>query len=91
MGASQGRLYYEITVADEGLCRVGWATRQASLDLGNDPASFGFGGTGADSNPAAAPVALSWSRRVNCLHHHFLSPATCAALLTLSATCDSPC
>ena len=47
VGATQGKVYYEITVADEGLCRVGWSTRQASLDLGNDPASFGFGGTGA--------------------------------------------
>lgn len=48
VGARQGRVYYEITVADEGLCRVGWSTRQASLDLGNDPFSFGFGGTGVD-------------------------------------------
>lgn len=26
--------YYEATVTDEGLCRVGWATDLASLDLG---------------------------------------------------------
>ncbi|KAL3160771.1 hypothetical protein ABBQ38_009184 [Trebouxia sp. C0009 RCD-2024] len=50
VGARQGRVYYEITVADEGLCRVGWSTCQASLDLGNDPVSFGFGGTGKKSN-----------------------------------------
>lgn len=49
VGARQGQVYYEITVADEGLCRVGWSTRQASLDLGNEPISFGFGGTGAAS------------------------------------------
>lgn len=46
VGASQGQVYYEVTVADEGLCRVGWSTRQATLDLGTDPVSFGFGGTG---------------------------------------------
>ena len=26
--------YYEATVTDEGLCRVGWATDLAALDLG---------------------------------------------------------
>ena len=46
VGASQGQVYYEVAVADEGLCRVGWSTRQATLDLGTDPVSFGFGGTG---------------------------------------------
>ena len=46
MGARAGKVYYEITVADEGLCRVGWATRNATLDLGTDQLSFGFGGTG---------------------------------------------
>ena len=29
-----GMFYYEATVTDEGLCRVGWATDLASLDLG---------------------------------------------------------
>ena len=46
MGAQKGRVYFEVTVADEGLCRVGWAAKQASLDLGTEPTSFGFGGTG---------------------------------------------
>ena len=54
VGARKGQVYYEITVADEGLCRVGWSTRQASLDLGNEPISFGFGGTGA------APYSDAW-------------------------------
>ena len=58
VGATQGKVYYEITVADEGLCRVGWSTRQASLDLGNDPASFGFGGTGAVHALASSASAL---------------------------------
>lgn len=45
-----GRFYYESTVTDEGLCRVGWSTDKASLDLGTDKFSFGFGGTGKKSN-----------------------------------------
>lgn len=31
------------------MCRVGWSTEQASLDLGTDKFSFGFGGTGRKS------------------------------------------
>lgn len=45
-----GRFYYETTVTDEGLCRVGWSTEKASLDIGTDAFSFGFGGTGKKSN-----------------------------------------
>ncbi|XP_037075202.1 ATP-dependent RNA helicase Ddx1-like [Pollicipes pollicipes] len=45
-----GRWYYEATVTDEGLCRVGWSTRQASLELGTDRGGYGFGGTGKKSN-----------------------------------------
>ncbi|XP_076629609.1 ATP-dependent RNA helicase Ddx1 [Colletes latitarsis] len=44
------KFYYEATVTDEGLCRVGWSTSQASLDLGTDKFGFGFGGTGKKSN-----------------------------------------
>ena len=36
VGVQKGKYYYEITVADEGLCRVGWATSAANLDLGKD-------------------------------------------------------
>ena len=52
-------------MTDEGLCRVGWSTQQASLELGNhfsyqssqwlyllvgkDRFGFGFGGTGKKS------------------------------------------
>ncbi|XP_049763744.1 ATP-dependent RNA helicase Ddx1 [Schistocerca cancellata] len=46
----KGRYYYEATVTDEGLCRVGWSTLQANLDLGTDKFGFGFGGTGKKSN-----------------------------------------
>lgn len=46
----QGKFYFEATVTDEGLCRVGWSTGQATLDLGTDKYGFGFGGTGKKSN-----------------------------------------
>lgn len=44
-----GKYYYEATVTDEGLCRVGWSTAKASHDLGTDKEGFGFGGTGKKS------------------------------------------
>ncbi|XP_064640088.1 ATP-dependent RNA helicase DDX1-like isoform X2 [Lineus longissimus] len=44
-----GKYYYEATVTDEGLCRVGWSTAKARLDLGTDKEGFGFGGTGKKS------------------------------------------
>jgi len=46
---NKGKYYFEATVTDEGLCRVGWATQDAILDLGTDRLSFGFGGTGKKS------------------------------------------
>ncbi|KAK3918200.1 ATP-dependent RNA helicase Ddx1 [Frankliniella fusca] len=45
-----GKYYFEATVTDEGLCRVGWSTGQAVLDLGTDAWGYGFGGTGKKSN-----------------------------------------
>ncbi|CAG09075.1 unnamed protein product, partial [Tetraodon nigroviridis] len=45
-----GKYYYEVTCHDQGLCRVGWSTSQAALDLGTDKYGFGFGGTGKKSN-----------------------------------------
>ncbi|XP_035219408.1 ATP-dependent RNA helicase DDX1-like [Stegodyphus dumicola] len=45
----KGKYYYEAKVTDEGLCRVGWSTPAASLDLGTDKQGFGFGGTGKKS------------------------------------------
>ena len=36
-------------MTDEGLCRVGWSTMKAKLDLGTDNQSYGFGGTGKKS------------------------------------------
>lgn len=48
--SGKGKFYFEATITDEGLCRVGWSTTQASLDLGTDKFGFGFGGTGKKSN-----------------------------------------
>ena len=45
MGVHSGRHYYEVTVRDEGLCRVGWAcTQGAQLELGTCQLGFGYGG-----------------------------------------------
>lgn len=44
-----GKYYYEAKVTDEGLCRVGWSTPKAKLDLGTDKEGYGFGGTGKKS------------------------------------------
>lgn len=46
----KGKYYFEATVTDEGLCRVGWSTQQANLDLGTCRNGYGFGGTGKKSN-----------------------------------------
>lgn len=48
--SGSGKFYYEATVTDEGLCRIGWSTISANLDLGTDKFGFGFGGTGKKSN-----------------------------------------
>ncbi|KAJ8931248.1 hypothetical protein NQ314_015867 [Rhamnusium bicolor] len=49
-GVKAGKWGFEATVTDEGLCRVGWSSLQANLDLGTDRLGFGFGGTGKKSN-----------------------------------------
>ncbi|GLI69277.1 hypothetical protein VaNZ11_013853 [Volvox africanus] len=45
-----GKVYYEVTINDEGLSRVGWSCPTASLELGTDRLGFGFGGTGKKSH-----------------------------------------
>ncbi|KFD57405.1 hypothetical protein M514_01508 [Trichuris suis] len=45
----KGKYYYEVTVTDDGLCRIGWSTLNASLNLGTDSEGFGYGGTGKKS------------------------------------------
>ncbi|GJQ78597.1 putative ATP-dependent RNA helicase [Trypoxylus dichotomus] len=49
-GVSGGKWGFEAIVTDEGLCRVGWSSLQANLDLGTDRFGYGFGGTGKKSN-----------------------------------------
>ncbi|KAJ1149640.1 hypothetical protein NDU88_002446, partial [Pleurodeles waltl] len=49
-GINKGKYYYEVSCHDQGLCRVGWSSMQASLDLGTDKFGFGFGGTGKKSH-----------------------------------------
>ncbi|XP_018406866.1 PREDICTED: ATP-dependent RNA helicase Ddx1 [Cyphomyrmex costatus] len=48
--SGSNKYFFEATVTDEGLCRVGWSTSQAALDLGTDKFGYGFGGTGKKSN-----------------------------------------
>uniref|UniRef100_A0A0K0DCZ6 ATP-dependent RNA helicase DDX1 n=1 Tax=Angiostrongylus cantonensis TaxID=6313 RepID=A0A0K0DCZ6_ANGCA len=43
------KYYYEVKITRDGLCRIGWSAASASLDLGTDYKSFGFGGTGMKS------------------------------------------
>ena len=45
-GVQSGQHYFEVTITGNGIARVGWADRSASLELGRDPFGFGFGGTG---------------------------------------------
>ncbi|XP_066153247.1 ATP-dependent RNA helicase Ddx1 [Euwallacea fornicatus] len=49
-GVIGGKWGFEATVTDEGLCRVGWSTLGASLDLGTDKFGWGYGGTGKKSH-----------------------------------------
>ena len=48
--SGHGRYYYEAIVTDEGLCRVGFSTEKAKLDLGTCEYGYGYGGTGKKSN-----------------------------------------
>eukprot|EP01006_Ploeotia_vitrea_P020375 TRINITY_DN52641_c0_g1_i1.p1 TRINITY_DN52641_c0_g1~~TRINITY_DN52641_c0_g1_i1.p1 ORF type:complete len:807 (+),score=96.56 TRINITY_DN52641_c0_g1_i1:258-2423(+) len=48
-GVTEGKFYYEATIMDDGLARVGWATVEASLELGTDREGFGYGGTAKKS------------------------------------------
>ena len=48
--SNRGTYYYEATVTDEGLCRLGFSTPEAALDLGTCKYGYGYGGTGKKSN-----------------------------------------
>jgi ATP-dependent RNA helicase DDX1 len=49
-GVKSGKYYYEAVVKGSGLCRFGWSTTSAQLELGKDGHGFGYGGTGMKSN-----------------------------------------
>eukprot|EP00755_Sulcionema_specki_P035641 Sspe_Gene.21862::Locus_8232_Transcript_1_1_Confidence_1.000_Length_1702::g.21862::m.21862/K15047/HNRNPUL1, E1BAP5; heterogeneous nuclear ribonucleoprotein U-like protein 1 len=48
--AQSGKVAFAIRVLAGKLCRVGWSTSGASLNLGQDDQSFGYGGTAKKSN-----------------------------------------
>ncbi|KAG2489591.1 hypothetical protein HYH03_011872 [Edaphochlamys debaryana] len=50
LASSGAKVYYEVTVTDEGLSRLGWSAATAALDLGTDRLGFGYGGTGKKSH-----------------------------------------
>jgi ATP-dependent RNA helicase DDX1 len=49
-GVRSGAHYFEVTVRDEGLVRVGWSQLAAKLELGTDAFGYGYGGTAKKSN-----------------------------------------
>jgi hypothetical protein len=49
-GVLRGRYCFEVALENACLIRVGWATLRTRRALGNDDASFGYGGTGKKSN-----------------------------------------
>jgi ATP-dependent RNA helicase DDX1 len=49
-GVKTGRYFYECIVSGSGICRVGWSTVAAHLELGKDKHGYGYGSTGFKSN-----------------------------------------
>ena len=59
IAAKSGKYFFEICVEDEGLCRAGWATQAASLDLGTDKNGLGFGADGEEvAQPASSTTTV---------------------------------
>eukprot|EP00741_Cyanophora_paradoxa_P009516 tig00001497_g9216.t1 len=52
-GVRAGKHYYEATVMDDGLCRVGWSSASASRELGTD--KMGFGCRARPASPTVPP------------------------------------
>ena len=53
VGATKGKLYWEVRCASEGMVRVGVATRSGALNIGTDAQSWGYGGTGKKSHSSS--------------------------------------
>eukprot|EP00178_Gracilaria_changii_P014856 TRINITY_DN416_c0_g3_i1.p1 TRINITY_DN416_c0_g3~~TRINITY_DN416_c0_g3_i1.p1 ORF type:complete len:798 (+),score=110.58 TRINITY_DN416_c0_g3_i1:3949-6342(+) len=51
-GVCRGKWYYLAKMRDDGICRVGWSSRYAQLNLGTDLRGFGYGGTAMKSHGA---------------------------------------
>lgn len=49
-GVRGGKYYFECNVRGNGICRVGWSTMSASLELGKDTHGYGYGGTSKKSS-----------------------------------------
>lgn len=49
-GVRSGKYYYEVSITGTGVCRVGWSTTSAHLELGRDTYGYGYGGSGKRSN-----------------------------------------
>jgi ATP-dependent RNA helicase DDX1 len=81
-GVLRGKFYYEALICDDGLCRFGWSTASASLDLGTDR----FGAqlrervTWISARPSGSKAASLLS--CPCLHRiPPLSPFPCSSVL----------
>lgn len=48
-GVASGKWYFLARPQDDGICRVGWSSAHAQLNLGTDQRGFGYGGTGMKS------------------------------------------
>lgn len=80
VGATAGRLYFEVTLEDSGLCRAGWASRAAAFEIGRDRRSFGFGSTAKKSHGGAfADYGKPFGKVTGC-HTHSLNPDATAHL-----------
>ncbi|EFA80417.1 putative RNA helicase [Heterostelium album PN500] len=64
-GISKGKYYYEATVRDEGLCRVGWALKRSSRSIGTDKYSWGYGGTGKKSHEDLDEGSIGFTKNGN--------------------------
>ena len=49
-GVTAGKYYYEVLIQGNGVCRLGWSSTSANLELGKDFYGYGYGGTGKISN-----------------------------------------
>lgn len=49
-GVARGKWYFVARPKDEGICRVGWSSVHAQLNLGTDRRGFGYGGTAMKSH-----------------------------------------